>query len=107
MDGRPGQPRVSGRTRRRTIDLRPSRGAPAVQLGAKLMALRDPRRPAGRLEQLLRNAVPPVIARIVDDRIMIDLRTVSQDEETELLKILSSLSASRSTGLEPAELKFT
>ena len=46
---------------------------------------------APRLEQLLRNAEPPVIARIVDDRVAIDLRTVSENDEKELLEILSGI----------------
>ena len=65
--------------------------APAVQLETKLIALSHKKLPASRLEHILRNADPPVIARIVDDRVVIDLRTVAKDEESELLEILRSL----------------
>jgi hypothetical protein len=36
--------------------------------------------------------MPPVIARIVDDRVMIDLRTVSESDEAELVNILVRIS---------------
>lgn len=65
--------------------------APAAQLETKLLAVSHQKMKAPRLEQLLRNADPPVIARIVDDRVMIDLRTVSENDEKVLFKILSRL----------------
>lgn len=65
--------------------------APAVKLETTLMALTHEKIAAPRLEQLLRNSTPPVITRIVNDRVMIDLRTVSQNDETELLDILVRL----------------
>jgi L-seryl-tRNA(Ser) seleniumtransferase len=42
-----------------------------------------------QLESRLRNGDPPVIARIEDDRLVIDLRTVSPDEQEELAAALS------------------
>ncbi len=65
--------------------------APAVQLETKLLALSHQKMKAPRLEQLLRNSDPPVIARIVDDRVMIDMRTVSEAEESELLEAMICL----------------
>ncbi len=65
--------------------------APAVQLETKLLAISHQKMKAPRLEQLLRNADPPVITRIVDDRVMIDLRTVSERDEKELFEILGSI----------------
>jgi L-seryl-tRNA(Ser) seleniumtransferase len=62
--------------------------APAVSLETKLIALSHKSLSASRIEKLLRNAETPVITRIVDDRVMIDLRTVSEREESELLEIL-------------------
>jgi seryl-tRNA(Sec) selenium transferase len=39
----------------------------------------------------LRRAAPPVIARIVDDRVLLDLRTVSENEEPDLERAIRSL----------------
>jgi L-seryl-tRNA(Ser) seleniumtransferase len=43
------------------------------------------------LESALRRATPPVIARIKEDRLLLDLRTVSPEEEREILAALSDL----------------
>jgi L-seryl-tRNA(Ser) seleniumtransferase len=43
------------------------------------------------LESTLRRATPPVIARIKEDRLLLDLRTVASDEEGEIVKALSGL----------------
>lgn len=66
--------------------------APAAELRTKLIALSHKKRKVPRLEQQLRNANPPVIARIENDRVMIDLRTVSEVEETPLLGAVIRLS---------------
>jgi L-seryl-tRNA(Ser) seleniumtransferase len=67
--------------------------APAVQLKTKLLAVSHQKIKAPQLEQSLRNSMPPVITRIVDDRVVIDLRTVSEAEETELIEILYALNS--------------
>jgi seryl-tRNA(Sec) selenium transferase len=41
------------------------------------------------LDQRLRQHTPPVVARILDDRLILDLRTVSEPEEGELLDALA------------------
>ncbi len=43
-------------------------------------------------EQVLRNGDPPVIARIVEDRLVLDLRTVFPEEEETLVTALQALS---------------
>ncbi len=40
--------------------------------------------PAGQLEAALRTGQPPVIARIEDDRVVIDLRTVAPEDDERL-----------------------
>lgn len=65
--------------------------APATQLKTKLLALSHRRMPAERLEHLLRSSDPPVIARIVDGRVMIDLRTVLEDDEAEIAASIQCL----------------
>jgi L-seryl-tRNA(Ser) seleniumtransferase len=46
-----------------------------------------------QIEEALRRAETPVIARIVDDRVLLDLRTVAQDEEQLLERAILGLSA--------------
>jgi L-seryl-tRNA(Ser) seleniumtransferase len=48
---------------------------------------------ANQIEASLRRADVPVIARIVDDRVLLDLRTVSASEEPELEQAILSLAS--------------
>lgn len=65
--------------------------APVVELKTKLLALTHKKLSVLRLEHLLRSSDPPVIARIVENRVVIDLRTVAEIDEPKLLEILTSL----------------
>ncbi len=65
--------------------------APGVDLETALIAVSHSERTAMKLEQGLRAADPPVIARITGDRLVIDLRTVSATEEDELAAAVRSL----------------
>jgi L-seryl-tRNA(Ser) seleniumtransferase len=65
--------------------------APDVSPETTLISLTHEIHSDNQLERLLRTSDPPVIARIVDNKVLIDLRTVSEDEETELIKILRSI----------------
>lgn len=58
--------------------------APNVQPGTTLVAISHKTLPVQNLEQKLRLASPPVVARIIDDRVVIDLRTVDMSDEKEL-----------------------
>jgi L-seryl-tRNA(Ser) seleniumtransferase len=62
--------------------------APDLQPETKLIALCHLTVSASALEQLLRRSDPPIISRIVDDRVVLDLRTVTDSEEEELLNAL-------------------
>jgi L-seryl-tRNA(Ser) seleniumtransferase len=62
--------------------------APDVQPATVLLALSHARLSVGKLEESLRGANPPVIARILEDKVVIDLRTVSEREESALLEVL-------------------
>jgi L-seryl-tRNA(Ser) seleniumtransferase len=64
---------------------------PNVHPATALIAINHPTLSAGELEQRLRLSSPPVVARIADDRVLLDLRTVAADEERELVEALSSL----------------
>ncbi len=65
--------------------------APAVHLETVLIGLTHPELSVRRLEESLRKSDPPVICRIVDDRVMIDLRTVAETEEELVLNIIATL----------------
>jgi L-seryl-tRNA(Ser) seleniumtransferase len=59
--------------------------APLTQPEGPLVALVHSDMSANQLEEKLRSASVPVITRIVDGRVMIDLRTVAEDEESDLV----------------------
>lgn len=60
---------------------------PAQTLPTWLVALAGD---AVELEKRLRSARPPVIARIEEDRVVLDLRTVFEDEEADLARAVSA-----------------
>ena len=64
--------------------------APGSQLATRLVALTLP---AARLDAALRAARPPVIARIEDDRVVIDLRTVAPDDDERLVGLIAGAAA--------------
>ena len=66
--------------------------APDVQPATTLLALRHTQISVSRLEEKLRGSKPPVITRILEDKVLIDLRTVDENEEVELLDILTKIS---------------
>ena len=63
--------------------------APTTHPPTALIALKHPRHSADSLDQRLRQHSPPVVARILDDRLVLDLRTVAESEEDELLDALA------------------
>lgn len=65
--------------------------APMVQPQTTVLAIQHKKMSAAKLERYLRLSNPPIIARIVEDKILLDLRTVSGGEEVELLKILAEI----------------
>jgi L-seryl-tRNA(Ser) seleniumtransferase len=71
--------------------------APGATLPTRLLRLAHARLSAAALEERLRTLDPPVIARIEDDHVVIDLRTVLPQQDGLLAQLLSSpaLTASR------------
>ncbi len=65
--------------------------APAVQPPTTLMAIKHKRLSASEIENRLRHSDPPIICRVFQNRVALDLRTVARDEENELLEALVSL----------------
>ncbi|MBA2340047.1 MAG: L-seryl-tRNA(Sec) selenium transferase [Pyrinomonadaceae bacterium] len=63
--------------------------APTTHPSTALIRLTHHKLSANRLEQKLRQENrPPVVARLINDAVVIDLRTVAEDEEAALLKAL-------------------
>ncbi|MEP6706440.1 MAG: L-seryl-tRNA(Sec) selenium transferase [Pyrinomonadaceae bacterium] len=65
--------------------------APTTHPKTKLIALSHSRLSAEAIEEALRHSNPPVISRIGEGKVLLDLRTVAQDEEVELLQALQSV----------------
>ena len=64
--------------------------APGSQLPTRLVALTLP---AARLDAALRTARPPVIARIEDGRVVVDLRTVAPEDDERLPGLIAGAAA--------------
>ncbi|MCU0239725.1 MAG: hypothetical protein MUC29_09800, partial [Pyrinomonadaceae bacterium] len=65
--------------------------APAIQPETTLLAIKHEKLSVSRFEQALRLSKPPIITRILDDKVLLDLRTVSEKEEVELLEVLRKI----------------
>ena len=65
--------------------------APEAGLPTRLIAIRSTCHSTNQLESELRQAEPPVITRVEDDQLLLDLRTVFLDEEDELVRALNKL----------------
>jgi L-seryl-tRNA(Ser) seleniumtransferase len=65
--------------------------APGSALATALVALTHPSLPAVEIEERLRRSDPPVIARIQDQRVVLDLRTVLPEQDALLLGLLSAI----------------
>ena len=61
--------------------------APGSRLPTRLVAIMLP---AGRLEAALRAQHPPVIARIEEDRVVLDLRTIRPEDDEALFALVTS-----------------
>jgi L-seryl-tRNA(Ser) seleniumtransferase len=61
----------------------PDRGVPSV-----LIALDPGERGADRMAAALRRGTPPVVVRVAEGRVHLDLRTIREDEEELLLRAL-------------------
>ena len=66
--------------------------APTTHPPTALVALKHDGLSAAALDERLRRHEPPVVARILGDRVVFDLRTVTEAEESELLEALDSVS---------------
>jgi L-seryl-tRNA(Ser) seleniumtransferase len=65
--------------------------APTYQPESPLIVLSHSEMSAAELERRLRRRELPIIVRIIDDKVAIDLRTVSENEEAEVIDALDAL----------------
>ena len=65
--------------------------APTASLRTPLIAITHEDLSANQLERMLRLSDPPLIGRIAEAKVLLDLRTVAQCEETQMLEVLASL----------------
>ena len=68
--------------------------APTSPLRTALISIAHNNLTPNEIEERLRRYQPPVIARIEDDRVFVDLRTVFQGDEAQLIKAVGSLAES-------------
>jgi L-seryl-tRNA(Ser) seleniumtransferase len=67
--------------------------APTAHLRTVLISLTHENLASNQIEAALRHSTPPVIARIVEDRVLIDLRTVTEAEESEVEQAILALAS--------------
>ena len=65
--------------------------APQSQIPTKLLSIRSSTRSATTLEAALRAGSPPVITRIQQDAVLLDLRTVSPEHDALLAQLVARL----------------
>jgi len=65
--------------------------APTSRLRTPLISITHSNFTANEIEERLRRSQPPVIARIEDDRVLLDLRTVAPDDEASVLSAVTSI----------------
>ena len=64
---------------------------PTVELPTVALALGGPERAPQALDEALRAAQPPVLGRVADDRLLLDLRTILPADLPELARVLASI----------------
>jgi L-seryl-tRNA(Ser) seleniumtransferase len=64
--------------------------APGSAIPTRLIALTHNSLTASQIEQRLRKAEPPIVARIEQDRVMLDLRTVLAEQDQAVVKALAA-----------------
>ncbi|MDY6794723.1 MAG: L-seryl-tRNA(Sec) selenium transferase [Actinomycetota bacterium] len=64
---------------------------PMADLPTWVVAVTSSRHKTSALEEMLRMGEPPLICRVKDDRILLDMRTVSDEELTEIVETFSAI----------------
>lgn len=63
--------------------------APTSTLPATLIAISHPQKSADEIEHYLRTSTPPIISRISEGKVLLDLRTVFEDEIPAVVEVLT------------------
>ena len=74
--------------------------APETHLSTTLIGVDCAGMSAGEIERRLRRSHPPVIVRIIEDLVVLDLRTISADEDKELMDALQSLLSTHASSVQ-------
>jgi L-seryl-tRNA(Ser) seleniumtransferase len=64
--------------------------SPTGEIATTLLAVSDPSGDAGRLEARLRRGDPPVVARVNEGKLLLDLRTVLPEQDEPLTRCLAA-----------------
>ncbi len=64
---------------------------PTQELKSRAIKIAPKKMSASDLESALRGSSPPIIARIEEEKIILDLRTIQPDEEEEILQIITKI----------------
>ncbi|MEP6923924.1 MAG: L-seryl-tRNA(Sec) selenium transferase [Pyrinomonadaceae bacterium] len=73
--------------------------APLAQLPTALISLESDKFSVVEIEEHLRSSSPPVIARVADNKVLLDLRTISTSEINEILLVLQQIESNQSTAI--------
>jgi L-seryl-tRNA(Ser) seleniumtransferase len=65
--------------------------APTVEIPTALLCVRHPRRRPDEMARALRAGHPPILARVAEDALIVDLRTVDPAEEDAVRSALAGL----------------
>jgi L-seryl-tRNA(Ser) seleniumtransferase len=65
--------------------------SPMGERPTRLLAVSDPNGDAGRLEQALRGGTPPIVGRLQEGRLLLDLRTVLPSQDDTLIDRLTEV----------------
>jgi len=65
--------------------------APGLPLPTTLITISDPSKSAARFAAALRAGQPPVVTRIAEDRVLVDLRTVLPEDEPTLQRAIAAV----------------
>ncbi|HKY27341.1 MAG TPA: L-seryl-tRNA(Sec) selenium transferase [Pyrinomonadaceae bacterium] len=76
--------------------------APTTSLPTPLLAITHEELSTNQLERMLRLSDPPLIGRVAEGKVLLDLRTVAEREEAQMLEVLASLQ-SKTDGLAPEQ----
>ena len=79
----------------------PGGGAlPLAELPTRLVLIGQPGAPARALAERMRRGQPPIMTRFVDDRVALDVRTLTESDLSETVSLLQSTLQNQSSSTE-------